>query len=1098
MGLAGASLLQLAGANVVDPSAPARSGRSPRSHQADVKPPKGDAYEDPWNSDPGSIFPLGDRRDREEPLPGQMPPSVAAGPPPPRRRASYTAPQSSSLFTPGAPFLPDARPEAPKRRATISDASVLPSLQSLLYDVPRGNLKRPRDGEYLKTPAAATGYMEVDAPPIARPPPAVPRQRSGLARSVFGAGRFGGGARSGSGGGGGGGGGAGGGGSGGGGGGDGSGGGGGGGGGGEINSAGSETSGKEGPGAPAAASAATESGQSRPSGMTKMLFSGAGRGRQGGAWGTDGYSWSQDKDQNLTQSQNKGQDLDQNPGAAGYLVSSPAPDWRKTGLSSFGRAASYDEAREAAGKNGLDTSDSSKPRRASAFVTHGSALTPVVTEMGRRDSAVEHRAVAPPTSRHVPHYSDLLSAKNPSRSLTAFTRSNPRVPFAFGRPPIDAKAGSQEEGGAGSGPGSETGGGRMGESSRHSAPSGGGRTALWKKSPPEEWRSSDESSQGATRAPDGRPAGRAARMFHVMPATAAYGTDLAVPRPPDEKPSATASPSERFGWIGSPRASEAQGRGGWERQKEVEQGASKGREGSSQPSSPSVRTTEAKPASPEDELDQQQQQQQQAAASQEGKDGGRRWSVMEPSPAPAMTSSPPRDQEGASSVFVAAWGATPEEDGNGDAARQEADVADDSTTGNQQSTSLFGGGGGGDGGGGGGEHAPSEQTPSRRGQMIWQAPPGRVGSSGQGTLPQARRRWSGIDQSPAVLDHQRGSTGSSYVPSWDAATTSEEEPAKPLAPCQGSKTMSSGTSIWGARHATCFEREGQRDEHAGGRPPRFMMSTASPPGARGSEGSAEKPQRRWSFQGHSPSPPLPSDQRGASTSSFARAWGAPSEEGQPEGPAFARAETSTNATVGSDSGKARRGSVACGFTGDRHGAPSDQSEGMMKPPMFRRGSVVAPPAAGPPAEEYAQLAVAARDRQRRRGSVMESRSGAFCSSPSSLPPPPPPPEGEEDEEEQTHQQRGLAMGGEQQYPASREDAGGRWRRRSMAMPPAGECSGETERGMPSPEDVRFSQQQRQLQGCRFGRSAVVTPPSMRRPAVGERGRADLPGATGRC
>ncbi|CAN0213685.1 unnamed protein product, partial [Laminaria digitata] len=598
VGLAGASLLQLAGANVPDSSAPARTGRSPRSHEAaDVKPPKGCEYGDPWNSDPGSILPLGNRRDLEEPLPGQMPPGVVAcaggagngaGPPPPRRRASYTAPQSSSLLVPEAPYLPDARREAPKRRATISDASVLPSLHSLLYDVPRSHLKRPRDGEYLATSAVASAaYMEVDASPASRPPPAVPRQRSGLARSVFGAGRFGGGPRSGNGGGGGGGGGGSGGGS--------------GGGGGENDSAGSETNGTGGPGAPSAAAAA--SGQPRPKSQSA----------------------------NQIQSQSQSQSQSQDPDGVGYLVSSPAPDWRRSGLSSLGRAASYDEAREAAGRNGLEAADPAKPRRASAFVNHASTLPPVLTEMGRRDSAVEQRhAAAPAAGRHVPHYSDLLSAKTPSRSVTAFARGNSwSLPFAFGRPPIDTKAGSQEEEGTGSGSGSGAGGEGRGESGRQAAP-----------------------------------------MFHVMPATAAYGTDLAAPRPRDENPSATASLSEKFGWNGPLRAAEeARGRG-----------------------------------------------------------GGRRWSVMEQSSSSATAPSPPLEQEGASSsMFVAAWGATPEEeDGNGDAAREQADMADDSTTGNRPSTAMHEGDGGGSGGGGGGrgEHAPFGRTPSRRGQMIWQAPPG--------------------------------------------------------------------------------------------------------------------------------------------------------------------------------------------------------------------------------------------------------------------------------------------------------------------------------------------------------------------------------------
>lgn len=100
----------------------------------------------------------------------------------------------------------------------------------------------------------------------------------------------------------------------------------------------------------------------------------------------------------------------------GFVTSSPTPDWRKVGLESLGRTASFDEAREAALRQGLDAGNDGRPRRASAFVTHGSSLPPVVTEMGRRCSAVETRA-AP---IRVPHYSDLLSAKAPFRSVTAY------------------------------------------------------------------------------------------------------------------------------------------------------------------------------------------------------------------------------------------------------------------------------------------------------------------------------------------------------------------------------------------------------------------------------------------------------------------------------------------------------------------------------------------------------------------------------------------------------------------------------------------------------------------------------------------------------
>lgn len=110
-------------------------------------------------------------------------------------------------------------------------------------------------------------------------------------------------------------------------------------------------------------------------------------------------------------------------GEVGFLTSSPGPDWRKLGIGHTGRVASLDEAQHAAERQGMDGVYSEKPRRGSAFVNEVSALTPLVTEVGRRDSAVESREMLRATQ--APHYSNLLSASKPVRGLYAFPRHPP-------------------------------------------------------------------------------------------------------------------------------------------------------------------------------------------------------------------------------------------------------------------------------------------------------------------------------------------------------------------------------------------------------------------------------------------------------------------------------------------------------------------------------------------------------------------------------------------------------------------------------------------------------------------------------------------------
>lgn len=105
------------------------------------------------------------------------------------------------------------------------------------------------------------------------------------------------------------------------------------------------------------------------------------------------------------------------PNSTGYVTASPAMDFRRS-LASLGRAASFDEMRAAENRNGLKSEDASQSRRASAFMARASALPPKLTEIARRDSAFVARGR--PAARRTAHYSDLLAASAPSRSFTEF------------------------------------------------------------------------------------------------------------------------------------------------------------------------------------------------------------------------------------------------------------------------------------------------------------------------------------------------------------------------------------------------------------------------------------------------------------------------------------------------------------------------------------------------------------------------------------------------------------------------------------------------------------------------------------------------------
>ena len=401
----------------------------------------------------------------------------------PRRRATYNEPLESGMNT----LVPGGlQQDQTRRRATLSLPAppLLPSVQSLLEDIPMVRVKRQReegeDGSYEMMDVNATSSL-LRSPPVPTQDPASLSPAAAVAVGISG---------------------------------------------------GSET--KRGvattapaavgagdrreeagstPGSPAmsdasshgsaavtAATPAGASGHSRPPTKAARLFSrsasGRGEGQQDGGWASRRKVW------NPLPS----------PATTGYVTSSPAPDWRRHGLESM-RTASFDEARLAASKHGLDGArqqDASTPRRASAFVSHGSALPPKVAEINRRTSALERSSTGAAPGR-VPHYSDLLSARAPSRSLTAFNSFASHSPMVtLGNP--DARI--EEEGSDPAVPGdvgSATGNG--------SAPGAGGGAG----------------HGGGNGAPARIPptASRAAPMFHVMPATAPFISDLKPSSPHD-------------------------------------------------------------------------------------------------------------------------------------------------------------------------------------------------------------------------------------------------------------------------------------------------------------------------------------------------------------------------------------------------------------------------------------------------------------------------------------------------------------------------------------------------------------------------------------
>eukprot|EP00752_Nemacystus_decipiens_P002273 g2154.t1 len=477
--LVGASLLQLAGTTAED-SAAAAAASPGETKVADFSrpPPTLDERTGAPRNNIGSDNPgLGgmpeDSRGQRTEL---APAARTAVPEVPSRRATYNATLASTTQAPAAPEPQDH----PRRRATMP-APLLPSVQSLLTSIPPGRLKRPRVGD-----ADDPSRFSLRAGPPSSSSSSPREQLGGIAETCLG---------------------------------------------GDIGSTSEGDQGED----SGTLGKSTGVLEGIPTAVAADMNSG-GSDRQhqqpGDRWAERRGSW--DPNHRL------------NHGTPGFVASAPVPEWRRLGLASMGRAASYDEAAAALRARGLHpqagegggNDDPSKPRRSSAFVSHGSALPPVVTEMGRRDSAFEPRALAPAAWRRVPHYSDLLSARAPSRAVTT-VNGHPgyHAPFAALR---NTNTMVEEGGGGGctslsgdAGSSAETPGSRP----PWNAPTPGGNATL------RPGLAAGAAAAGAGRG--GRVGGippptlasrAAARMFHVMPATAAFTAGLAAPSPGAEDP----------------------------------------------------------------------------------------------------------------------------------------------------------------------------------------------------------------------------------------------------------------------------------------------------------------------------------------------------------------------------------------------------------------------------------------------------------------------------------------------------------------------------------------------------------------------------------
>ena len=491
VGLAGASLLQLAVSGAYDVA----------THQPSMSrkgtPPGGSANlsKDPWNSGAEPGFSVEEPRRNGRPQVAAEASESGSGASPPRTR--FPEPVSGEVPS------RDVKPEATAERRTVgTGASPLPSLGALLDEIPRTHLKRPREARNREhgtgsvaltlssapvTPSSAvtasssavtsSKSSSSSNPSLTTYPsqpvlPPSPLEAPGTTLSMFGDGI------------------------------------------GSCTSKGKgmakmdgvnhdtdgskKSGGAMDEGSHCASAPSAVSSQHRSAAGAKRLFTGPQRGSW--RWQTAGTGWNP-----------------QLPLETGFLTRSPTPDWRQAGLSSVGRTASLEEAQAAARRQGLEV-DNGKPRRASAFFTHGSSLPPVVTEMRRRCSALESRR-AP---IRAPHYSELLSAQAPLRSVTASAGGVERHRLF---------PGSERQHGAGAENEPEA---RLGIFLLEPAvlPSIQSLT-----SPPPNRQLSSDGAAGHNRPLDEDAAGvrfapyisPAKRVFHIIPAAAAYMAGSALP-----------------------------------------------------------------------------------------------------------------------------------------------------------------------------------------------------------------------------------------------------------------------------------------------------------------------------------------------------------------------------------------------------------------------------------------------------------------------------------------------------------------------------------------------------------------------------------------
>eukprot|EP00903_Cladosiphon_okamuranus_P005435 g5421.t1 len=717
VGLAGASLLQLASAAAEDSALTA--GTAQNAANLLPPPPQEETPRGGGNSSPrAGGLPEGGLAQR-----GLSEPRYTAVAEAPSRRASLDAPVAVSMD----PLAPDRRDES--RRSSMP-TPLLPSVQSLLDDIPRSRLKRHREDG-----SGRSNDMDVDSPSSLLAPPAPAQELMRLCASGGGNGAERGGAaalgsddgREGGG--------------------------------------GSSSSGVTGmdSGSRGATAVAGASAHSQPAPKASRVFPGpsAGNNQEDGGWASRQRIWDPNHSSNSS--------------STGYMMASPSPDWRKQGLASLGRAASFDEMRAAANKNGLKAEETSQPRRASAFVVQASALSPVVTQLGRRVSALVPGRT--PAAGRTAHYHDLLGASASSRSMTAF---NGHPGYSPSMALLNPDARIEEESG-----------GEMAAS--------GGR---------------------AGEAPSSRPptmSRAAAGMFHVMPATAAYSTGL-----PPLSPCKTASIGQggvgdrrrySFRDQGSPGVPEADGASttlvpawGAPAEGDMDGGATAVAENASEAGNPrAVSMTGVGGGNASDGSDEGYQR------------TGRRGSMAPPAPAGRLGAQPRRwpvaesaDHDRGTTAendAVPAWGSASEEKPGEAPANPSSFVARGAA---RRAKALFGGGrgaGAGDSRSGSGNGSGSETERMLVSQRSGFSGPGTSAArDGPGGLasgpPSGSRRWS-VSEHLAPAPGQRGFSANAFVrPSWGEPAADREvegpSPASSSSPVRQNNGGAMGSSRRGS------------------------------------------------------------------------------------------------------------------------------------------------------------------------------------------------------------------------------------------------------------------------------------------------------------